>query len=161
MTTDDIVNTCAVCKARIVAGWCQCPDGIPSAAERERRKLAQRVWDGERRTTPRQRIPPTPWDGTLRRAHDQDADGLPPTRHLSTAIDILGGKHIVKRLTHRGAVQLDLHIDKQAGHFLLTSNGRTLAAGLLTEQDPKLLLQQRAQALRGLGKTVETHVYED
>lgn len=79
------------------------------------------------------------------------------TKHLDTAISILKGTPAAKRAPRKAQVELELWAC--TGTYTISSNSRIIEAG---EGDPAFAskrLQERADAIRAMGKTVITYTY--
>lgn len=83
------------------------------------------------------------------------------TRHLDTAIAILGGAGGAKRAKRKAQVELHLHIDEKTDLYTLTANGKLLEEGTVGSclpSTPYQRMEARAAGIRKLGKTVSTNV---
>lgn len=85
----------------------------------------------------------------------------PDTRHLDTAIDLLGGGNgSVKRAKRKAQVELVLYVDAKNGLYSITANGRPLVVDhKIADSDPEMALKARAESIRSAGKTVTTTIF--
>ena len=83
------------------------------------------------------------------------------TKHLDTALSILKGSPAAKRAPRKVQVELTLYVDRDAGHYTITSNGKPLVAHMpIADSDPEMALKARAHAIKGMGRTVSTTIIE-
>jgi len=82
----------------------------------------------------------------------------PDTRHLDTAINILKGTGASKRAPRKAQVTITIHVgtDRISGEraYTLQANGKTVEEGLGDVGYARRRAEERADRIKGLGKTV-------
>jgi hypothetical protein len=81
----------------------------------------------------------------------------PNTRHLDTAISILGGGKSPKRLRRAAQVELELWVTGDA--YTISSNGRVVESGNGDLAHAEARVTARCAAVRKLGKTVAIRIH--
>lgn len=80
------------------------------------------------------------------------------TRHLDTAIHILGGGNMVKR-KKTSVVDVSVYVDIKQGTYLVQVGSKTLLTGAGNHEQATAAANAKADSIRAMGKCVSVTVY--